>query len=125
MSVLPATIGSVQCRRTDIPHVVVHVDRDPRWDNLVDAVEHVVWEFDPVRGEVALQVLDGARPDDGGGDCGMADSKCDGDLHERQAGIVGECTERIGGVELGRVCRAIYVPAPWEALQSSGRTRPT
>jgi hypothetical protein len=68
-------VRNVQRRRTDVPHVVDHTDRDSRWDDLVDPVEDVDGQFDPVRGEVALEVFHGPRTDDGGGDGGVSNGK--------------------------------------------------
>src|SRR5271169_1794684 len=54
----------------------------------------------PVGGEVAVQVLHGARTDDRGGDRGVAGRERDRHLDERQPGLVGERAEGVGGVEL-------------------------
>jgi hypothetical protein len=51
---LPAAEDSVQRRRADVPHVVGDVDRDSGGNDLVDAIEHVGGQLDPVGGEVAV-----------------------------------------------------------------------
>jgi hypothetical protein len=53
-------------------------------DDLVDAVKHVVRQFNPVGGQVTIQVLHGGRADDGGGDRWVSDGKGHCHLHERE-----------------------------------------
>jgi hypothetical protein len=116
MSALPATARGVQRRRTDIPHVVGNVDRDPRWDDLVDVVHYVARQSDPVGGEVAFQVLHGPRTDNGDGDCGMTDGKCDrrglhlnlGDLVQLRRSVAFRLPDRIELRDAApRVCRNV------------------
>ena len=121
---LPAAECGVQRRRAELPHVVGDVDRDPGGNDLVDAVEHVAGQVDPVGGEVAVQVLHGARTDDRGGDRRVAGGERDRHLDERQPGLVGERAERVGGVELGGVRRVGRVIAPGKRCDASGGARP-
>jgi len=51
---LAAAECGVQRGRADVPHVVGDVDRDSGGNDLVDAVQHVGGQLDPVGGEVAV-----------------------------------------------------------------------
>ena len=99
-SVLPAPEFGTEGSRADVPHVVGDVDRHSRGHDLVDTVEHVAGQVDPVGGKVGVQVLHGARADDRGGDRRVAGGERDRHLDERQPGLVGERAEGVGGVEL-------------------------
>ena len=93
----PAAECGAQRGSADVPHVVGDVDRDSGGNDLVDAVEQIGWQLDPVGGEVAVQVLHRARADDRGGDRRMASDECDRHLDEGDPGLVGERAEGIGG----------------------------
>jgi uncharacterized zinc-type alcohol dehydrogenase-like protein len=90
-----AAAGGGLQRRAD-PAVVGRVERDARRDDLVDAVEHVVGELDVGGGELGVEVLHGAGPDDGCGHGRMAQHEGDGQLDEADPGLLGELGKPVG-----------------------------
>lgn len=46
----------------------------------------------------------------------MSGGERGGELDEREPGVVGECSEGVGGVELGRVGRVECVVPGWQSL---------
>ena len=98
---LPASRRRPQ--RRVVEGVVDRVDGRARRDDLVDPVEHRLVEDDVGGGELALELLHRARPDDRGGDRGVVEHEGDGELDEGDAGLVGELRELLDGVELALV----------------------
>jgi hypothetical protein len=66
------------------------------------------------------KVVHGARPDDRGRDGGVAQHEREGHLNERDAGLVGELGESVGGVEPGLVGRVVHVKARCGAAAEFG-----
>jgi hypothetical protein len=62
-----------------------------------------VVEDDVRRGELALELLHGARPDEGGADGGMVEHEGDRELDERDPRFIGQLGELLDGVELALV----------------------
>src|SRR5580698_9287622 len=96
---LPATGSGVERSRAVLPVVVGDVNRDSWGDDLVDAVEHVAGQLDPVGGEIAVEMVHRARSDDRRGYCGMPDDEGGRHLDERDPSFVGERPECVGGLE--------------------------
>jgi hypothetical protein len=102
------------------PPAVGGVDIGAVWDDLVDAVERRLVEDNVGCGELAFEVLHGARPDDRSGDGGVVRDEGDRQLEERDPGIVGELRELVGGVELALVGGQREVVAVGEPLARRG-----
>jgi hypothetical protein len=127
----------MRARRTDLPSprrrlqrrvvegAVGGIDRGAGWDDLVDAVQHVVAQDDVGGGELALKVLHGARPDQRRGDGGVRLGESDGELDEREPGLRGELGELLHGVELALVVRVDEVEARRSADQRPCASGPT
>lgn len=91
--------------------VVDRVDRDAGRDDLVDGVEHVGRQPDVCGGQERLQLLHGARADDRRGDTGVVDDEGDGELDQREAGLLGQDRELLDGVEFALVGGGAHVEA--------------
>src|SRR5687768_7430822 len=112
---------STRARRTDLPSRrrrlqrrvveggVGGVDGRAGRHDLVDAVQHVVGQDDVGRGELALKVLHGARPDQRRGDGGVRLGESDGELDEREPDLRSELRELLYGVKLALVVRVSEV----------------
>lgn len=79
--------------------------------DLVDLIENVPAQPHPVRAELARQLFEGPRADDGGGDRRVLQDERQGQLYEGQPGVLGQPGEGFGGVELGTVLRGRDVEA--------------
>src|ERR1039458_10171433 len=102
--VLPAAVGRVHVRA--------------RWDDLIDAVEHVRGQLDLARAELGLQLLHRARPDDRRGHRRVADHERDREVDERDTGLLGELGQRVGRVELALISREREVIAGGQTLRA-------
>jgi len=87
------------------PPSVGGIEVHARRDDLVDAVQHGLVQDDVGRGELAFEMLHGARPDDRRGDGRVIGDERDRELDERDPGLVSELSELVGGVELALVGR--------------------
>src|ERR1700704_2327956 len=76
-----------------LPSAVGRVDVRAGREDLVDAVEQCLVEGDVRRGELAVQMLHRARPDDRRRDGRVVEHERDGELDERDPCLVGELRE--------------------------------
>src|SRR5688572_21708948 len=92
------------------------VEVDAGADDRVDAVERRGVEGDFGGGELALELLHRARADDGGGHARVVGDERDGELDQRDAGVVGDAGELLDRFELALVLGQRHVEARHEAL---------
>ena len=92
------------------------VEVDAGLDDLVDAVEDRRVEQHVSGGQLALELLEGARPDDGRGHRRVVDHEGDRELDERYAGAVGDPGELLDGLELALVLGQRHVEARRQSL---------
>jgi len=103
---ISGVVGAVSCcedRRSPAGVDRVHV-RARRVD-LVDAVQHVAGQSDFGRAELGLQVLHGPGSDNRRGDGRVLEHEGDGELDQRDAGLLGEGRQLIDRFELALVAR--------------------
>ena len=79
------------------------VDGEAGGDDLIDAVEEGFVELHVGGAELRVELLERARSDDRGGDRGVADDEGEREMDQRDAGLIGELRERVGGLELGLI----------------------
>ena len=73
-------------------------------------------ERDVGGGQLAVELLHGARADDRRGDRRVVDDEGDGQLDQREAGVVGDLGELLDGFELALVLGQRHVEARGQPL---------
>ena len=79
------------------------VERRTGRHDLVDPVEHVGGQDDLLHAELRLELLQGARPDDGRRHRRVRKHEAEREVDQRQSGLVGELLQLVHGLELDPV----------------------